>query len=91
MKLKDLLKLTHELAKKVGQMRMSVRFCPDCQGKEISQAEHMEKHLDEAMEIKEKFPHNLVRDLKHLRITPKIAMTIQDGFVKAELDETEIN
>ena len=43
MKLKDLLKLTHELANKVAQMNMSVKFCPDCQGKEISQEEHMKK------------------------------------------------
>jgi len=90
MKLKDLLKLTHELANKVAQMKMNVEFCPDCKGKEISQAEHMKKHLDEAMKIKEELPFTLVRNLGHLKITPKITMTIEDDLVKAKLIETEI-
>ncbi|KPJ71420.1 hypothetical protein AMJ50_02165 [Parcubacteria bacterium DG_74_3] len=90
MKLKDFLETVHGLSEKVGQMRMGVSSCPDCKG-QITQEEHKEKHLEEAMRIRDKLPHNLVWSFKNLEIIPKITMTFDGkGHAVASLEEVEI-
>jgi hypothetical protein len=91
MKLKELLETVHELTDKIGRVRANVDFCAECK-KGTTQEEHSEKHLEEAMEIRAKLPHNLVWTIESLGIKPVIKLTIdEEGHVIANLEEVEID
>lgn len=91
MKLQELLKIVHELVDEIGKARKSVEFCEECQG-QLSQTEHQEKHLEIALKIRDKLPHNLIWSFKSLKTIPKITMTFDGkGHAVANLDELEIH
>ena len=91
MKLKELLETVNQLAKTIGKTRMGVKFCKECNEKGVSQEEHKEKHLQEALEIRDKLPDNLVWHPESLRIEPTLKLTIDgEGHITADLDEVEI-
>jgi len=92
MKLNELLETVHRLVERIGRARMSVESCEECRGKEINQEQHKEKHLEEAIEIRDELPQNLVWNPGGLRIQPIIKLTIDgEGHTTANLDEIEIS
>jgi hypothetical protein len=90
MELKELLETVHRLIDKIGQAKKSVEFCEDCKG-EITQQEHQDKHLEEALRIRDKLPHSLVWSFGSLKVIPKITITFDgEGHATANLDKVKI-
>jgi len=91
MKLKELLETIHDLVEAIGKVRMNVAACHDCK-KGTTQEEHSEKHLEEAIAIRDKLPQNLVWTIKALKIEPVIKLTVdEEGHLMANLEEVWID
>jgi len=92
MKLNELLETVRRLVDRISRARMDVRVCEECGGKGINQEQHEEKHLKEAIEIRDELPNGLVWNPENLRIQPIIKLTIDgEGHITANLDEIEIS